>query len=147
MGAPTVMSARSTTAGSTTATAPGGPTRSVRVVIVDDRFERRQLMSHVIGLGGDEFSVVGYAEDAAGAAEAVDRLDASAVVVEIQIPVAVGLETIAALRHGHPELRIVVCSFHDTKATREQALALGADGYVTKPFSPRDVYSLLVAPA
>lgn len=101
-------------------------------------------MGHVIGLGGDDVTVVGYAEDPAGAVEAVDRLDATAVVVEIQLPVALGLETISALRAGHPALRIVVCTFYDDQTTRQTALANGADAYLIKPLGPREIYPLLL---
>lgn len=114
------------------------------MVVVDDRHERRQLMSYVIGLGGDDVAVVGYAEDAAGAVEAVDRLEASAVVMEIQLPVAMGLETITALRQDRPSLRIVVCTFCDDNGTRHAALSGGANTYLVKPLSPRDIYPLLL---
>ena len=45
-----------------------------------------------------------------------------------------------------PLLRIVVCSFHNEAATRESALARGADIYLTKPISPRDLYRVLRPP-
>ncbi|MDQ6838588.1 MAG: response regulator [Actinomycetota bacterium] len=116
----------------------------IRVVVVDHRHERRQLMSHVISLAGDDVTVVGYAEDPDGAVEAVDRLAANAVVVEIQLPVARGLETITALRQARAVLPIVVCTFHDDDDTRLAAISSGADAYVIKPMSPRDIYPLLL---
>ncbi len=119
-------------------------TRGMRVVVVDNRHERRQLMGHVIALGGDDVVVVGYADDEVGALEAVRGLAADAVVIEIQLPVERGLAIVAALRHEYPDLPIVVCSFHADPATRAEATALGADGYLVKPISPRDVYRELL---
>lgn len=101
-------------------------------------------MSHVTRLGGDDVTIVGFAEDPAGAVDAVDRLDATAVVLEIQLPVALGLETISALRKARPALRIVVCTFHDDDDTRLAAISSGADDYLIKPLSPRDIYPRLV---
>jgi len=125
---------------------PSAPSSTkVRVVVIDHRHERRQLMSYVIGLGGDDISVVGYAEDPEAAVAAVDRLDAQAVVMDIQLPVAQGLDTITALRRDHPSLRIVVCTFHDDAKTRQEAIDRGADAYLIKPLSPRDIYPKLLA--
>lgn len=136
MGAPST----STTAPTTNLSPPSG----VRVVVIDHRHERRQLMSHVTRLGGDDVTIVGFAEDPAGAVDAVDRLDATAVVLEIQLPIALGLETISALRKARPALRIVVCTFHDDDDTRLAAISSGADDYLIKPLSPRDIYPRLV---
>ncbi len=102
-------------------------------------------MSHVISLGGDDVTVVGFAEDPPGAVETVDRLDATAAVIEIQLPVARGLETVKALRKSRPGMRIVICTFHDDDDTRLAALASGADAYLIKPLSPRDIHPLLLA--
>ena len=115
----------------------------IRVVVIDDRHDRRQLMSFVVEQAGDDVSVVGYADGPVGAVDAVDRLGANAVVLEIQLPVAQGLDTISALRDDFPALRIVVCSFHQDSTTRRAALARGADSYLAKPFSPRDLHQLL----
>ncbi len=119
------------------------PGQDVRVLVVDHRVERRQLMGHVVELGGDDIVVVGYAQDPAGAIDAVKRLDVTAALVEIQIPLPEGLATIAALRAASPSMRIVVCTFHDDEPTRAAALAQGADAYRVKPLSPRELAPLL----
>ncbi len=115
----------------------------VRVVVIDDRHDRRQLMSYVVEQAGDDVSVVGYADGPVSAVEAVDRLNASAVVVEIQLPISQGLDTISTLRDDFPTLQILVCSFHHDLTTRQAALARGADAYLVKPLSPRDLHRLL----
>ena len=69
-------------------------------------------MSYVIEQAGDDVSVVGYADGPVSAVDAVGRLNANVVVLEIQLPVTQGLDTISALRDDFPALRIVVCSFH-----------------------------------
>jgi two-component system nitrate/nitrite response regulator NarL len=120
---------------------------TTRVVVIDDHYDRRKVMSYVVAHGGQDIAVVGYADGSTGAVEAVERLGANVALLEIQLPTAEGLDTISALRHGNPELRIVVCSFHNDLATREAALARGADAYLTKPISPRDLYLVLRPPA
>jgi DNA-binding NarL/FixJ family response regulator len=116
-----------------------------RVVVIDDRHDRRQLMSYVVEHAGDDVSVVGCADGPVTAVDAVDRLGANVVVLEIQIPVAQGLDTISALRDDFPALQILVCSFYQDATTKRDALARGADAYLVKPLSPRDLHQLLVS--
>ena len=114
-----------------------------RVLLVDNRPERRELMRHLVagtGLAAPEFA------EAATAAEAVALLaldDRDVVIVEIQLPVAVGLEAVAMLRSHSPALRIVVCSFHGDPATKAQAAAHGADAYLDKPVSSLSLQEVL----
>ncbi len=115
--------------------------------MIDDKHDRRQLMRQVLEVSTDEVAVVGFAESATSAVETVDRLDATAVLVEIQIPVSEGLAAVSALRYGRPNLRIIVCSFYDDPTTKNAALAQGADAYVTKPVSSRELRRLLRSPA
>jgi DNA-binding NarL/FixJ family response regulator len=83
------------------------------------------------------------ADDAAAALLLVDQHNADAVVLDIQMPIQQGLETIAALRGRFARLAIVVCSFHLDGATQERALAEGADVYLAKPISPRALNSAI----
>ncbi len=99
-------------------------------------------MSFVLEQAGD-VTVVGYADDAVSAVEAVDRLQADAVVLEIQLPVAQGLDTISALRDLFGAPKIIVCSFHADAATKRAALDRGADAYLVKPLSLRDLRAVL----
>ena len=115
----------------------------VRVLVVDGRQDRRQLMGHVVQQGGYNMTVVGYADDPASAVEAVERLGANAALIEIQLPVPQGLDTISALNLAYPDLRIIVCSFHQDAATKRAALDRGAEAYFVKPVSPRDLHTCL----
>jgi DNA-binding NarL/FixJ family response regulator len=92
------------------------------------------------GLVADD---VGEAGSSAEAVDLLDRSDRDVAVVEIQMPVPEGLETIAALRRRSSDLRIVVCSFQCDAATKEQALAQGADTYVDKPVNAEALAAVL----
>jgi DNA-binding NarL/FixJ family response regulator len=116
---------------------------AVRVLVIDSRVDRRGIMSHVVALCGNDVAVVGHAESPISAVDAVDRFGANVALIEIQLPTDQGLETISALRDRHPMLRIIVCSFHQDEATKRSALSRGADAYVAKPISPRDLYPVL----
>lgn len=124
-----------------------GAPAGARIVVVDTHHDRRQLMSYVLALGSDKQAIVTYAEGPESAVAAVERVAADAALVEVQIPIADGLETVAALRNASPDLRIVVCSFHAEAATVASALALGADDYLKKPLRPVELYQSLRSPA
>jgi CheY-like chemotaxis protein len=127
--------------------APGQPTRvangqinravMTKVLVVDDYYDRRQLMSHVVALCGTDVSVVGYADSPSVACSAVERSGVNVALIEMQLPSA--LETIRSLRADHPNVRIVVCSFRSTADAKRSALSEGADVYLTKPIGPRDL--------
>jgi DNA-binding NarL/FixJ family response regulator len=108
------------------------------VVLVDVRPERRGPIVGVIELatGGGTVAQVGSADEAVAA---VERYHAVAAVLEVQMPLADGLAVIATLRSAYPALVIVVCSFHHDAGTQRQAEEAGADAYLVKPVSTREL--------
>lgn len=117
-----------------------------RVLLVDDRTERRSLMRTVVETGQRGGTVVAEAATVQAAVAAIDRHDVDAVVVEIQMPVVAGLAAIAALRAEHPSLVIAVCSFRSDGPTRREACTAGANAYLTKPVSPKDLHEACRTP-
>ena len=116
-----------------------------RIVLIDPRPERRAITCLLVERCA-ALTVVGQAAGLDEAEAQVRAELADAALVEIQMPVALGLVTIAALRQRFAELRIVVCSFHDDPATREAARAHGADGYLGKPLRIADLLMLVSDP-
>ena len=114
-----------------------------RVMIVDNRSDRRDLMRHVVAATGLADPDIAEAGTAAEATVLLEGGGCDVVIVEIQLPVALGLETIAALRAHSPGSRIVVCSFHVDEATKARAQAEGADAYLDKPVSTRALKDVL----
>ncbi|MGH9022362.1 MAG: response regulator [Acidimicrobiia bacterium] len=115
----------------------------LRMMLVDGRTERRQVLRRVIECTGLASTEIGEAASAAEAIELLDQQDRDVAFVEIQMPVSQGLEAISALRSRSPGLRIVVCSFHRDPGTKESALALGADAYLDKPVNSLSLKALL----
>lgn len=114
-----------------------------RVVLVDTRPERRDLMRWMVG-GDDAIAVVvGEADSNDGALAIVEDERADAVVLDVHMPVAAGLAAIRALRARNPRIGIVVCSFDLDKATVERVLAAGADSGLAKPVNRRDIHTAL----
>ena len=110
----------------------------VRVVAVDTRSERRHLMRMLLERTFQPAEIA-EADSQATAVELVTRLHPELVVLEIQMPLEEGLDTISALRRLSPTPRIVVCSFRRDPATIQRALDRGADAYLTKPVNPTEL--------
>ena len=104
----------------------------IRVVAVDSRGQRRQVMLKLLEHCFKPAEIA-EADSPAAAIEVVGRCRPDVVVVEIQMPVEVGLDTIDGLGRMSPRPRIVVCSFRNDPATVAAALDRGADAYVAKP--------------
>lgn len=109
-----------------------------RVVLIDPRHDRRAVMRLFLGQCTNVVTV-GDAASLSAAETEIREGFADVVVLEIQMPVPEGLATIEALHQHFPNLHIVVCTFHDDAGTKAAATAAGADGYVMKPFSARDL--------
>jgi DNA-binding NarL/FixJ family response regulator len=116
-----------------------------RVVLVDARDDRRQLMRRVVEGDDDRAILVGEADTRAAALAVVDEQRADVVVIDVHMPVAEGLLTIAALRDSDPALGIVVCSFDLDPATVQRALDHGADTCLAKPVGLMEVHTALGA--
>lgn len=67
------------------------------------------------------------------------RRDCDLIVLDLMLPDGSGFDLIGKLRAEGSTLPIIVLSSRDSEADRVASLESGADDYVTKPFSPREV--------
>jgi two-component system KDP operon response regulator KdpE len=108
----------------------------IRILIVDDESAiRRALRPPLLELG---FQVV----EASRGEEALLTLRASAfdvVLLDINMPGIGGMETLRRIRAFAPRLPILMLTVRDQEEDKVAALDLGADDYVTKPFSTREL--------
>jgi DNA-binding NarL/FixJ family response regulator len=114
-----------------------------RVVLVDSRDNRRELMRLVVKGNDAKAVLVGEADTEATALDVVEREHADAVVLDVQMPVPDGLAVIVALRQRYPELGIVVCSFDLDPGTVQQVLEAGASVCLAKPVNRTDIHNAL----
>ncbi len=127
------------------ASAPSRPT-PIRVLIVDDTVVVRRLVSEVLG-GFDDIEVVGTASHGRLALQQIPLTRPDVVTLDIEMPVMDGLRTLGEIRKQWPDLPVIMfSSLTERGATATlDALALGANDYVTKPSATRDRESALNA--
>jgi two-component system response regulator ResD len=73
---------------------------------------------------------------------ALDLIDADVpdlVVLDLMLPVIDGLEVCRRVRRTHPDLPVIMLTALAESEDRIAGLEVGADDYVTKPFSPREL--------
>ena len=106
--------------------------RPLRIVLIDGREERRAITDRLVERC-EALTVVGLAGTLVEAEALIRSEDADVALLEIQMPVAHGIDMIGALRAQFPELRVVVSSFHADAPTQLAAREQGADAYLVKP--------------
>jgi DNA-binding NarL/FixJ family response regulator len=101
------------------------------VVLADDHHVVRQGLSMLLAAEPD-LAVVGEAADGLQAAEMVERLHPSVVVMDLMMPVLGGLDVTRRLTRRVPASRVLILSMHSTSAYVVESLRAGAWGYVLK---------------
>ena len=71
--------------------------------------------------------------------ETVASLDPDLVVLDVMMPGADGFELCIEIRARRPDLPVILLAARGEEADRITGLSSGADDYVTKPFSPREL--------
>ena len=105
-------------------------TRPVRVVIIDDTYDLRELLRLALTRGGLE--VVGEAGDGLSGIECVRLEKPDVVLLDLSMPVMDGLEALPTIRRLVPQAKIVVLSGFGATQMSEKAMTIGADGYLQK---------------
>ena len=115
---------------------------AIRILVVDDESAiRRALRPPLLELG---FQVA----EASRGEEALQLLRAAAydvVLLDVNMPGIGGIETLRRIRAFAPRLPILMLTVRDQEEDKVEALELGADDYVTKPFSTRELIARIRA--
>ncbi|WP_233503520.1 response regulator transcription factor [Sphingomonas psychrotolerans] len=111
------------------------------ILIADDDPHIRQLLAFAFAKAGLDTI---EADDGEAVLDLVDRHRVDLVVLDINMPRMDGLETCRRLRAAG-DLPILFLSSRDDEIDRVLGIELGADDYVVKPFSPREVVARSMA--
>jgi two-component system chemotaxis response regulator CheY len=117
------------------------PTMPLKLLIVDDsnvirrRIERCQQIEHL--------QVVGLASNGVEAIEVFRQTDPDVVTMDITMPQMDGIECVEQLVAIKPHVLILIISALADKATAVEAMEKGANGFLNKPFSDRQLNEAL----
>jgi signal transduction histidine kinase len=114
-----------------------------RVLVVDDNADIRDYLLRVLS----DHWAVGAAENGAAALGMLRKSQFDLVLSDIMMPECDGREFIQALRSDPAlaALPVIVITARAGEEARIEGLELGADDYLTKPFSPREIVARVAA--
>ena len=108
------------------------------VLIVDDEDHIVTSLSYVMKNAGFEVS---SASDGEQALEKISSIKPDLVILDVMMPKLDGFEVCKAVRADSRlnSVRIIILTAKGRDTERQKGLELGADDYLTKPFSTRDI--------
>jgi DNA-binding response OmpR family regulator len=113
-----------------------------RIVVVEDEPAIRRGVVDVLRATG--YAVVEAADGVRGQEEAV-RLGVDLVLLDLMLPQRDGLEVLTEIRKVRPTLPVIVLTARGSEDDRVRGLKMGADDYMVKPFSARELLARVEA--
>jgi two-component system, cell cycle response regulator DivK len=109
-----------------------------RILIVEDHEDNRRILRDL--LTSADFEVIEAEDGEAGVAAAAAHLP-DLILMDIQLPVINGYEATRRLK-ADPRLKVIpviVVTSYALTGDSEKATLAGCDGYISKPYSPRQL--------
>lgn len=113
-------------------------TLSDRILVVDDEPEIIALVAYHLAKAGHRVMTASTGEDAL---ESARRERPALVILDLMLPGMSGFDVLAQLRadEGTREIGVLMLTAHREEPDRIRGFELGADDYLTKPFSPAEL--------
>lgn len=106
-----------------------------RILVVDDEPTVREVVANYLTRDGYHVVAVG---DGAEVAPAIASFGPDLIVLDVMLPSANGVDLLREIRAGS-SVAVIMLTARVEEPDRVLGLELGADDYVTKPFSPREL--------
>ncbi len=112
-----------------------------KILVVEDEASFSDALAYLLGREGFDVSV---ADTGPGAIEEFDRHGADLVLLDLMLPGLPGTEVCRQLR-TRSNVPVIMLTAKDTEVDKVVGLELGADDYVTKPYSSRELVARIRA--
>jgi two-component system response regulator RegX3 len=112
-----------------------------RILVVEDEESFSDPLSYLLRKEGYEVAV---AETGPAALEDFDRSGADLVLLDLMLPGLSGVDVCRALRH-RSSVPVIMLTAKDSEIDKVVGLEIGADDYVTKPYSSRELLARIKA--
>ena len=113
-----------------------GPNTMERILVVEDDHAVQKALKRLFETEGFAIEIAG---DGKSAVEAFRKTTPSAIVLDLRLPQMSGRDVCREIKQLAPTVPIIVLSAASDVSDKVLLLELGADDYVTKPFSPREL--------
>jgi two-component system chemotaxis response regulator CheB len=107
---------------------------TLKILIVDDTVTYRSVLSHVVN-SLSEAALIGTASNGKLALDELSKTSADIVLLDVEMPVMGGMETLSAILEKHPDMGVVLISSTSQNSADAtiQALQAGALDFIEKP--------------
>lgn len=122
-------------------TSPRAPTAPRILVVEDDAAVRLSLRLAV----QKEGFAVAEASNGSAALQEVERQRPDLILLDLMLPDLSGFDVCRAIRQRDPALPVIMLTARGDEVDKVVGLELGADDYITKPFSPRELVARIRA--
>lgn len=112
------------------------------VLVVDDEVFIRQILSRIVSREG--YSVA-EAKDGIEALEKMTERQFDFVLSDIKMPRMDGMELLATIKEKYPDTLVLLITAYAGEYTSDDAIAAGADYFITKPFKNMEIARTLTA--
>ena len=110
------------------------------VLVAEDDKLIRTIFAEIVK--GEGFDVV-EADDGQSALDLVTSRKIDMIISDMKMPEMSGFDLLVAVKKTHPEIPVTVITGFNSEYREDEALAAGADAYLTKPFKVADVVGTL----
>ena len=117
-------------------------TATTCIAVIEDEAPIRRGVVDVLRASGYD---VAEAADGARGLEEANRPGVALVLLDLLLPRVDGLEVLRRLRQSRPALPVIILTARGTEDDRVRGLKMGADDYVVKPFSARELLARVEA--
>lgn len=108
-----------------------------KILIVDDASFMRGSLKYIVESSGHQ--VVGMARDGKEAIEMYKKFKPDIVTLDILMKGMDGMAALKMLRELDPKAKVIMVSALGTDSKKEEAIILGASGYIRKPFKQSEI--------
>jgi DNA-binding NarL/FixJ family response regulator len=116
----------------------------LKVILVDDHQIVRRGIKLLLEEPSGEMQVVAEAASAPELFQVLEETEANVVLLDLNLPGGMdGLEAISYLKGHYPDLKILILSMMDQEKYVAQAVAAGADGYLSKTSNQEELLQAL----
>ena len=113
-----------------------------RIVLADDHTIVRRGIKKMIEEMSD-LTVIGEANDGLELLSLLNTLDTDMVILDISMPNLRGIEAIRGLKRISPTVKVLILTMYKDTELLHHAISSGADGYVLKEDSDKELYSAI----
>ena len=112
----------------------------ITILVVDDESMMRDLLAKILIRDGYRVLI---SEDGVAALEVIEKEDVDIVLSDLEMPLMSGFDLLKKVKDEYPQIGMIMMTGYGDTYTVKDALLLGADEYITKPFKNHEI-SLVV---